>query len=78
MIPLRYEYLRAFVINNEIIGKALSIESLANSKHSIEASQVAQRKRLPESGSASRVGNGNPLLVFLAGKIPWTEEPGGL
>ena len=45
MIPLRYEYLRAFVINNEIIGKALSIESLANSKHSIEASQVAQRKR---------------------------------
>ena len=23
-------------------------------------------------------GNGNPLQVFLPGKIPWTEEPGGL
>ena len=32
--------------------------------------------------SGSRIspgeGNGNPLQLFLAWKIPWPEEPGGL
>ena len=30
---------------------------------------------IPGSGRSFRIGNGNP---FLAWKIPWTEEPGGL
>ena len=29
------------------------------------------------SGRSLGAGNGNPLQ-YLAGKIPWTEEPGGL
>ena len=31
----------------------------------------------PGSGRSPGEGNGNPLQ-FLAWKIPWTEEPGGL
>ena len=30
----------------------------------------------PESGKSPGEGNGNPLQLFLPGKIPWTEEPG--
>ena len=48
----------------------LSTESLADSKHSIGASQVAQRKRIPESGIASRIGNGQPTPSILAWKNP--------
>ena len=32
---------------------------------------------IPGWGRASGAGNGN-LLQYLAWKIPWTEEPGGL
>jgi len=32
---------------------------------------------IPESGRSPGGGNSNPLC-FLAWKIPWTEEPGGL
>ena len=32
---------------------------------------------MPGSGRFPEVGNGNPLQ-YLAWKIPWTEEPGGL
>ena len=32
---------------------------------------------IPLSGRSSGRGNGNPLQ-YNAGKIPWTEEPGGL
>ena len=31
-----------------------------------------------ESGKNPGKGNGNPLLGFLAWRILWTEEPGGL
>ena len=30
------------------------------------------------SGRSPEEGNGQPTPVFLPGKIPWTEEPGGL
>ena len=33
---------------------------------------------IPGSGRFPREGNGNPIQVFLAWEIPWTEEPGGL
>ena len=32
---------------------------------------------IPGSGRSPEEGNGNPLQ-YLAWKIPWTEEPGGL
>ena len=32
---------------------------------------------IPESGGSPGEGNGNPLQ-YLAWRIPWTEEPGGL
>ena len=32
---------------------------------------------IPRSGRSTGGGNGNPLQYF-AGRIPWTEEPGGL
>ena len=32
---------------------------------------------IPGFGRSPRGGNGNPLQ-YLAWKIPWTEEPGGL
>ena len=32
----------------------------------------------PRLGRSPREGNGNPFQYFLPGKIPWTEEPGGL
>ena len=32
----------------------------------------------PWVGKIPGGGNGNPLQYFLPGKIPWTEEPGGL
>ena len=32
---------------------------------------------VPRSGRSPGEGNGNPFQ-YLAGKIPWTEEPGGL
>ena len=32
---------------------------------------------IPESGRSPAGGNSNPFY-FLAWKIPWTEEPGGL
>jgi hypothetical protein len=33
---------------------------------------------IPGSGRSLGIGNGNPLSNIFAGKIPWTEEPGGL
>ena len=32
---------------------------------------------IPGAGRSPGKGNGNPLQYF-TGKIPWTEEPGGL
>ena len=39
--------------------------------------QAGDPGSIPGSGRSSREGNGNPLSI-LAGRIPWTEEPGGL
>ena len=33
---------------------------------------------IPGSGRSPGEGNGKPIPVFLPGKIPQTEEPGGL
>ena len=33
---------------------------------------------IPGSGRSPGGGNGNPTPVFLAWRIPWTEEPAGL
>ena len=33
---------------------------------------------IPGLGRSPGEENGNPLQLFLAWKIPWTEEPGGL
>ena len=38
---------------------------------------VADPGYIPGSGRFPGEGNGNPLY-FLAWRIPWTEEPGGL
>ena len=43
----------------------------------------AMQERQADGGSISRSerfpggGHGSPLLVFLPGDSPWTEEPGG-
>ena len=39
--------------------------------------QAGDPGSIPGSGRSPREGNGNPLSI-LAGRIPWTEEPGGL
>ena len=66
-----------------------AVESPCDSEH-FEESQVAlvvknlpakagdagDMGSIPELGRSCGVGSGNP--VFLPGKIPWTEEPGGL
>ena len=45
----------------------------ANAGHAGDAGSI------PGLGRSPGEGNGNPLyLVFLPGKIPWTEKPGRL
>ena len=41
------------------------------------ACNAGDRGSIPGSGRSPGKGNGNPLQYF-TGKIPWTEEPGGL
>ena len=39
---------------------------------------AGDRVLIPGLGRSPGVGNGNPLQYSRLGKIPWTEEPGGL
>ena len=41
------------------------------------AGEAENMGSIPRSGRSTGGGNGNPLQYF-AGRIPWTEEPGGL
>ena len=43
----------------------------------VNAGNVRDTGSIPGLGRSPGVGNGNPLQ-FLAWRIPWTEEPGGL
>ena len=46
---------------------------------STKAADEREEALIPGLGRSLGEGNGNPLQwVFLAWKIPWTEEPGGL
>ena len=43
-----------------------------------KAGDVRDVGSIPGLGRSPGVGNGNPLQYSCLGKIPWTEEPGGL
>ena len=45
---------------------------------SASAGDTTDMGSIPDVGRSSGEGNDNPLQYFLPGKIPWTEEPGGL
>ena len=50
-----------------------------NSKESAcQCRRLRRHVSIPGSGRSPGVGNGNPLQYSCLGKIPWTEEPGGL
>ena len=53
------------------------VVSISSSDGKASACNVGDLGLIAGSGRAPGEGNGNPLQ-FLAWRIPWTEEPGGL
>ena len=52
---------------------ALAVKNMPASEGDIRAAGS-----IPGSGRSLGGVDGDPLLVFLPGESPWTEEPGGL
>ena len=62
----------SFMVNADATAGAPVVKNLPAS-----AGDAGDAGSIPGSERSPGVGSGNPLL-YLAWKIPWTEEPGGL